>query len=264
MWHPAELDPGDGTRTEQVAALIVRRIERGDLAIGSRLPSERVLAEPLGVSRVTVVRALGLLRDDGVLSTRRVRGARAGRSTGSWTRSRRRRRWGRRAARDRSAVRHHGRAAGRRGGVRPAVTPAAGRDGRRRSAAGRVRRAADRAGRRLTASRAETDADQLTATVGAAPGWRPPSPGSTSARERADRDADVSGGAGHLPSAPPRGRRLAGRRCWDPDQLAHLCRRHAPEGDLPAGRQPQPDRAEPAGEDRRTAVVGDAAGTARR
>lgn len=75
MWTVADLDQADGSRTDQVAALIVRRIERGDLAIGSRLPSERDLAEALGVSRVTVVRALGLLRDEGTLSTRHGSGS---------------------------------------------------------------------------------------------------------------------------------------------------------------------------------------------
>lgn len=75
MWHRDDLDPADGSRTEQVAALIERRIERGDLAIGSRLPSERVLAATLGVSRVTVVRALDRLRDEGTLRTRHGSGS---------------------------------------------------------------------------------------------------------------------------------------------------------------------------------------------
>lgn len=74
MWRPKDLEPADGTRTEQVEALVLRRIERGDLSIGSRLPSERVLADRLGVSRVTVVRAFDRLRADGVLETRRGSG----------------------------------------------------------------------------------------------------------------------------------------------------------------------------------------------
>ena len=50
---------------------LVARIERGDLAPGDRLPSERWLGEDLGVSRSTVRRALeelverGLVTDDG-------------------------------------------------------------------------------------------------------------------------------------------------------------------------------------------------------
>ncbi len=74
MWRGSDLDPADGTKTEQVEALVLRRIERGDLSIGSRLPSERVLAERLGLSRVTVVRALDQLRADGVLETKRGSG----------------------------------------------------------------------------------------------------------------------------------------------------------------------------------------------
>lgn len=74
MWRATDLDPVDGTKTEQVEALVLRRIERGDLSIGSRLPSERVLAARLGVSRVTVVRALDQLRADGVLETKRGSG----------------------------------------------------------------------------------------------------------------------------------------------------------------------------------------------
>jgi DNA-binding transcriptional MocR family regulator len=74
MWRTTDLDPADGTKTEQVEALVLRRIERGDLSIGSRLPSERVLAQRLGLSRVTVVRALDQLRADGVLETKRGSG----------------------------------------------------------------------------------------------------------------------------------------------------------------------------------------------
>ena len=74
MWRENDLDAADGTKTEQVEALVLRRIERGDLSIGSRLPSERVLAERLGLSRVTVVRALDHLRADGVLETKRGSG----------------------------------------------------------------------------------------------------------------------------------------------------------------------------------------------
>ncbi|MEV4264355.1 PLP-dependent aminotransferase family protein [Kribbella sp. NPDC049584] len=74
MWRAGDLEAADGTKTEQVEGLVLRRIERGDLSIGSRLPSERVLAERLGVSRVTVVRALENLRRDGVLETKRGSG----------------------------------------------------------------------------------------------------------------------------------------------------------------------------------------------
>lgn len=69
MWSVADLDAAEGTRTEQVVGLIVSMIERGELAVASRLPSERRLAASLGVSRVTVVRALESLRADGVVET---------------------------------------------------------------------------------------------------------------------------------------------------------------------------------------------------
>lgn len=74
MLRAAELDPADGTKTEQVEGLVLRSIDRGELSIGSRLPSERILADRLGVSRVTVVRALDHLRAAGVLSTKRGSG----------------------------------------------------------------------------------------------------------------------------------------------------------------------------------------------
>lgn len=55
--------------SDRVAALVVRSIERGELSVGSTLPSERDLARRLGVSRGTVVRALGDLRARGVVAT---------------------------------------------------------------------------------------------------------------------------------------------------------------------------------------------------
>ncbi|MBA2532016.1 MAG: PLP-dependent aminotransferase family protein [Nocardioidaceae bacterium] len=70
MWTGSELDPRDGARTDQVAALVVRQVERGELSVGSALPSERDLAHRLGVSRATVVRALDRLRAGGVVVTR--------------------------------------------------------------------------------------------------------------------------------------------------------------------------------------------------
>jgi len=75
MWQATELDPRDGPVSEQVAALVVRHVERGALSAGSSLPSERDLARRLGVSRVTIVRALAALRARGVVATRHGSGS---------------------------------------------------------------------------------------------------------------------------------------------------------------------------------------------
>lgn len=75
MWHAAELDDRDGHITDQVAALVTRAIERGELSVGSALPSERELARRLGVSRVSIVRALAALRARGVIATRHGSGS---------------------------------------------------------------------------------------------------------------------------------------------------------------------------------------------
>jgi DNA-binding transcriptional MocR family regulator len=54
--------------THEVMAAIRGRIATGQLRTGERLPSERVLAAQLKVSRVTVVRALARLRIEGLVS----------------------------------------------------------------------------------------------------------------------------------------------------------------------------------------------------
>ena len=56
--------------THEVAATLRGRIAHGEFRPGMRLPSERVLAVRLGVSRVTVVRALTRLRLEGLVVTR--------------------------------------------------------------------------------------------------------------------------------------------------------------------------------------------------
>src|SRR6201995_957041 len=56
--------------THDVAATLRGRITHGELRPGLRLPSERTLAQQLGVSRVTVVRALTRLRLEGLVVTR--------------------------------------------------------------------------------------------------------------------------------------------------------------------------------------------------
>ena len=57
----------------QVAAEIRRAIADGEAAPGDRLPPARDLAAELGVNTNTVLRALRLLRDEGLLDFRRGR-----------------------------------------------------------------------------------------------------------------------------------------------------------------------------------------------
>lgn len=59
---------------EQVAAELRRAIAEGEAGVGERLPPARDLAAVLGVNTNTVLRALRLLRDEGLLDFRRGRG----------------------------------------------------------------------------------------------------------------------------------------------------------------------------------------------
>jgi GntR family transcriptional regulator len=59
---------------EQVAASIRRAIADGEATPGDRLPPARDFAAVLGVNSNTVLRALRLLRDEGLLEFRRGRG----------------------------------------------------------------------------------------------------------------------------------------------------------------------------------------------
>jgi GntR family transcriptional regulator len=59
---------------EQVAAEIRRAIADGEAKPGERLPPARDLAAVIGVNTNTVLRALRLLRDEGLLEFRRGRG----------------------------------------------------------------------------------------------------------------------------------------------------------------------------------------------
>jgi GntR family transcriptional regulator len=58
---------------EQVAAVIRRAISNGEAKPGERIPQARDLAKVLGVNTNTVLRALRLLRDEGVLEMGRGR-----------------------------------------------------------------------------------------------------------------------------------------------------------------------------------------------
>jgi GntR family transcriptional regulator len=69
------IDRADSTAVfEQVAAEIRRAILDGEARPGERLPPARDLAAELGVNSNTVLRALRVLRDEGLLEFRRGRG----------------------------------------------------------------------------------------------------------------------------------------------------------------------------------------------
>ena len=61
---------------EQVSAQIRRAIADGEAGPGERLPPARDLAAVMGVNANTVLRALRLLRDEGLLEFRRGHGVR--------------------------------------------------------------------------------------------------------------------------------------------------------------------------------------------
>ena len=59
----------------QLAAALHRSIDRGEVRDGTVLPPERILARTLAVSRGTVVRAYGILQEEGVLTRRQGSGS---------------------------------------------------------------------------------------------------------------------------------------------------------------------------------------------
>lgn len=68
-------DQGSGPLYEQLADALAAVIDRGELAPGVRLPSERRMARELGVSRGTLVSAYEVLRDAGLLRSRQGSGS---------------------------------------------------------------------------------------------------------------------------------------------------------------------------------------------
>ena len=72
-----KVDRGDPTLLhDQVAGQIRRSIAEGDAKPGERLPPAKDLAAVMGVNTNTVLRALRLLRDEGLLEFRRGLGVR--------------------------------------------------------------------------------------------------------------------------------------------------------------------------------------------
>jgi DNA-binding transcriptional regulator YhcF (GntR family) len=72
---PVSIDrSGPATLHDQVAAQIRRAIAEGEAGPGERLPLARDLAAVLGVNKNTVLRALHLLREEGLLEFKRGRG----------------------------------------------------------------------------------------------------------------------------------------------------------------------------------------------
>jgi len=70
-----KVDPlGPTPLFEQVAAEIRRAIANGEAKPGERMPLAKDLASVMGVNTNTVLRALRLLRDEGLLEFRRGRG----------------------------------------------------------------------------------------------------------------------------------------------------------------------------------------------
>ena len=66
---------GTGPLYEQLADAVRRSIDRGEVRDGTILPPERVLAGTLAVSRGTVVRAYGILQEQGLLARRQGSGS---------------------------------------------------------------------------------------------------------------------------------------------------------------------------------------------
>jgi len=68
------IEEGPGPTYRRLAAALARRVTEGAIAVGSALPTERSLAEKLGVARVTVRAAYRSLCEAGVLETRQGSG----------------------------------------------------------------------------------------------------------------------------------------------------------------------------------------------
>jgi GntR family transcriptional regulator len=68
-WDPAEFV------YVQLAADLAGKIRRGEYPVGARLPSEAELAQSYAVAKMTVRRALDVLREQGAVRTLHGRGS---------------------------------------------------------------------------------------------------------------------------------------------------------------------------------------------
>jgi len=68
------IEDGPGPAYRRLADALARRVSEGVIAVGSALPTERSLAEKLGVARVTVRAAYRSLCEAGILETRQGSG----------------------------------------------------------------------------------------------------------------------------------------------------------------------------------------------
>jgi DNA-binding GntR family transcriptional regulator len=71
-WEPSE---GPAYVYEQLADRIEELIRAGEIPPGSRLPGEQALRQEYGVALSTVRKAMGLLRDRGLVVTRPSKGS---------------------------------------------------------------------------------------------------------------------------------------------------------------------------------------------
>ncbi|WP_219687960.1 aminotransferase-like domain-containing protein [Streptomyces anatolicus] len=78
---------GPGPLYRGLAGALLAAVEAGDVAFGERLPAERDLARGLRVSRATITAAYGLLRERGVLDSRRGSGSRVASRPPSWAKA---------------------------------------------------------------------------------------------------------------------------------------------------------------------------------
>ena len=71
-FEPAE---GPAYMYEQVADHIEARIRAGEIPLGAKLPGEQALRQEYGIALSTVRKAMGLLRDRGLITTRPAKGS---------------------------------------------------------------------------------------------------------------------------------------------------------------------------------------------